>query len=138
MITGIEHIGIAVKNLARSNDLFSQILGKEPYKEEEVESESVVTSFFHVGNTKLELLNSLSEDGPISKFIGKKGEGIHHIAFSVDDIHSEIERMVGLGLIPLMNEPKKGADNKLIFFFHPKSANGILIELCQDIEEQGE
>jgi methylmalonyl-CoA/ethylmalonyl-CoA epimerase len=129
----IEHIGIAVKSLVQSNILFESLLGKAPYKEEYVQSERVKTSFFEVGTTKIELLEGTSEESPISKFILKKGEGIHHIAFKVDDIFQEVERLKNEGFIIINDKPKKGADNKLVVFLHPKSTNGVLIELCQDL-----
>jgi methylmalonyl-CoA/ethylmalonyl-CoA epimerase len=128
----IEHIGIAVKNLEKSNELFKGIFGKSHYKVEEVESEGVKTSFFKVGPNKIELLEGTNENSPISKFIAKKGEGIHHIAFAVDNILVEVERLKEEGFIILNEVPKKGADNKLVVFLHPKSTNGVLIELCQD------
>lgn len=130
----VEHIGIAVKSLTSSNPLFEKLLGVAPYKSESVESESVTTSFFKVGETKIELLESTKEDSAISKFIEKRGEGIHHIAFEVEDIYSEMDRMVSEGFQLLSQEPKKGADNKLIVFLHPKSCNGVLVELCQEIK----
>lgn len=130
----IEHIGIAVKNLKESNLLFEKLFGQPPYKEEEVESEGVKTSFFMNGPNKIELLEATKEDSPIAKFIDKKGEGIHHIAFDVDDIESEISRLKEEGFIVLNEQPKKGADNKLVAFLHPKSTNGVLIELCQEIK----
>ena len=131
----IEHIGIAVKNLQASNKLFTSLLGAEPYKMEEVESEGVLTSFFKVGPNKIELLEGQSKDSPISKFIEKKGEGIHHIAFDVENIEHEILRLKNEGFTMIHDIPKKGADNKLIAFLHPKSSNGVLIELCQEIEK---
>ena len=131
----IEHIGIAVKNLEKSNDLFSKLFGKPHYKIEEVASEGVNTSFFQVGENKIELLEATKPDSPIAKFIEKKGEGIHHIAFDVDDIESEIERLKDEGFIVLNESPKKGADNKMVAFLHPKSTNGVLIELCQEIKK---
>jgi methylmalonyl-CoA/ethylmalonyl-CoA epimerase len=131
----IEHIGIAVKNLNDSNELFSKLFGKAHYKIEEVESEGVKTTFFKVGNNKIELLEATKNDSPISKFIEKKGEGIHHIAFDVDDIESEIGRLKKEGFIVLNETPKYGADNKLVAFLHPKTSNGVLIELCQDIKK---
>jgi methylmalonyl-CoA/ethylmalonyl-CoA epimerase len=131
----IEHIGIAVKNLAASNTLFEQLLGQPPYKEETVASEGVKTSFFRNGPNKIELLEATNPDSPISKFIEKKGEGIHHIAFDVEDIVVEIARLKKEGFIVLNETPKKGADNKLVAFLHPKSTNGVLIELCQEIIE---
>ena len=130
----IEHIGIAVKNLEESNDLFTKLFGAAPYKMEEVASEGVNTSFFMNGPNKIELLEATNEDSPIAKFIANKGEGIHHIAFDVEDIISEIERLKGEGFIVLNEVPKKGADNKLVAFLHPKSTNGVLIELCQEIK----
>ncbi|MGJ8591500.1 MAG: methylmalonyl-CoA epimerase [Aquaticitalea sp.] len=130
----IEHIGIAVKNLSASNKLFESLFGAAPYKIEEVESEGVNTSFFKSGPNKIELLEATNSASPIAKFIEKKGEGIHHIAFAVDDIETEIERLVKEGFIVLNKTPKKGADNKLVTFLHPKSTNGVLIELCQDIK----
>ncbi|MBO3096806.1 methylmalonyl-CoA epimerase [Gelidibacter pelagius] len=130
----IEHIGIAVKDLDVSNDLFAALLGKPHYKIEAVESESVRTSFFEAGPNKIELLEATSVDSPIAKFIEKKGEGIHHIAFAVDDIEAEIERLSKEGFVVLNKTPKKGADNKLVAFLHPKSTNGVLIELCQEIK----
>ncbi|SMC39778.1 methylmalonyl-CoA epimerase [Cellulophaga tyrosinoxydans] len=128
----IEHIGIAVNDLKTSNNLFEKLLGVAAYKEEEVASEGVITSFFKTGPNKIELLASTSEDGPIAKFLAKKGEGIHHIAFAVDDIIAEMARLKKEGFILLNEVPKKGADNKLVAFVHPKSSNGVLIELCQD------
>ncbi|WP_372766233.1 methylmalonyl-CoA epimerase [Lutibacter sp.] len=129
----IEHIGIAVKDLDKSNVLFAAIFGKAHYKVEEVESEGVKTSFFQVGSNKIELLEGTNENSPIAKFIDKKGEGVHHIAFAVDDILSEVRRLKKEGFIVLNETPKKGADNKLVVFLHPKSTNGVLIELCQEI-----
>lgn len=131
----IEHIGIAVKDLDASNRLFSKLFGKPHYKIEEVASEGVNTSFFQVGENKIELLEATIPDSPIAKFIEKKGEGIHHIAFDVTDIHAEIARLKDEGFIVLNEIPKKGADNKLVAFLHPKSTNGVLIELCQEIKE---
>lgn len=128
----IEHIGIAVKSLSESNVLFEKLFGAPAYKEEEVESEGVKTSFFMNGPNKIELLEATREDSPIAKFIEKKGEGIHHIAFDVADILSEMERLKNEGFILLNEVPKRGADNKLVAFLHPKSTNGVLIELCQD------
>lgn len=129
----IEHIGIAVKNMADSNELFRKLLGEAHYKVETVESEKVATSFFRIGESKIELLEASDPESPIAKFIEKRGEGIHHIAFEVSDIRAEIERLEAEGFIPLNREPKRGADNKLVAFFHPKSSNGVLIELCQSI-----
>jgi methylmalonyl-CoA/ethylmalonyl-CoA epimerase len=128
----IEHIGIAVKDLEKSNEIFASLLGKSHYKIEEVKSEGVKTSFFNVGTNKIELLEGTNADSPISKFITKKGEGIHHIAFDVDDIFSEVKRLKKEGFIVLNETPKNGADNKLVVFLHPKSTNGVLIELCQE------
>jgi methylmalonyl-CoA/ethylmalonyl-CoA epimerase len=133
MMQKIEHIGIAVKDLNASNDLFSKLLNINPYKSETVESEHVTTSFFQVGETKIELLEANNPESAIAKFIEKKGEGIHHIAFAVTDINSEVERLKKEGFVPISDAPKKGADNKLVFFFHPKSTNGVLLELCQEI-----
>lgn len=130
----IEHIGIAVKNLEKSNELFASLFGKQHYKMEEVASEGVKTSFFKSGPNKIELLQATNSESPIAKFIAKKGEGIHHIAFAVSDIVSEIERLKKEGFIVLNETPKKGADNKLVAFLHPKTTNGVLIELCQEID----
>ncbi len=130
----IEHIGIAVKDLKKSNELFATLLGSSHYKIEEVISEGVKTSFFKSGPTKIELLEATSIESPIAKFIQKKGEGIHHIAFAVSDITSEIARLKAKGFTVLNETPKKGADNKLVAFLHPKSTNGVLIELCQEID----
>ena len=129
----IEHIGIAVKNLEQSNALFQQLLGSAHYKIETVASEGVNTSFFRVGENKVELLEATREDSPIAKFIDKKGEGIHHIAFEVEDIKAEMKRLESEGFRLLNEKPKRGADNKLVCFVHPKSANGVLVELCQSI-----
>ncbi len=128
----IEHIGIAVKSLSESNELFKKLFNVPHYKIEEVESEGVKTSFFQVGPNKIELLEATSPDSPIAKFIDKKGEGMHHIAIDVDDILAEMKRLEGEGFILLNKEPKAGADNKLICFLHPKSTNGVLVELCQE------
>src|SRR5665213_783132 len=130
----IEHIGIAVADLEKSNELFSKLFAQSPYKSEAVESEGVTTSFFKIGSTKIELLEATNAGSPIAKFISKKGEGIHHIAFDVKDIRAEMKRLKAEGFILLSDEPKKGADNKLVCFLHPKSANGVLIELCQEIQ----
>ena len=129
----IEHIGIAVKNLDFSNDLFTKLLGSAPYKQEGVESEGVMTSFFKTGQTKIELLEATNPDSPIAKFIEKKGEGIHHIAFEVVDIISEMARLKSEGFMLLNEVPKKGADNKLVCFLHPKGTNSVLVELCQSV-----
>jgi len=131
----VEHIGIAVKNCQASNHLFEKLLGVAPYKAENVESEAVSTSFFQVGTTKIELLEATSDTSAIAKFIGRKGEGIHHIAFEVEDIHAEMERLKADGFQLLNEAPKRGADNKLVCFVHPKSANGVLVELCQEIRK---
>ncbi|WP_025742505.1 methylmalonyl-CoA epimerase [Aquimarina pacifica] len=129
----IEHLGIAVNDIDKANSLYEKLLGVPPYKQEIVESESVITSFFAVGENKIELLASTQEDGPIGKFIAKKGEGIHHIAFDVDNIEQELARLEKEGFQLINKTPKKGADNKLVAFIHPKSTNGVLIELCQEI-----
>jgi methylmalonyl-CoA/ethylmalonyl-CoA epimerase len=134
MIKKIEHIGIAVKDISHSNELFKKLFGQQHYKTEVVESEGVSTSFFMLGETKIELLEAKTETSAIAKFIEKKGEGIHHIAYEVDDIYQEMERLKLEGFEVLNIEPKKGADNKLIFFLHPKSTNGVLVELCQEIK----
>lgn len=132
----IEHIGIAVKNLEASNVLFEKLLGVSHYKMEEVASEGVKTSFFKSGPNKVELLEATTPDSPIAKFLEKRGEGVHHIAFAVDDIVAEIERLKGEGFVILNETPKKGADNKLVAFLHPKGTNGVLVELCQEIKEE--
>jgi methylmalonyl-CoA/ethylmalonyl-CoA epimerase len=131
----IEHIGIAVKELTKANETFGQLFGEKPYKSETVESEKVVTSFFKIGPNKIELLESSDPESAISKFINKKGEGIHHIAFEVADIHAEMNRLRESGFTLLNEKPKKGADNKLVCFVHPKTANGVLVELTQEINE---
>lgn len=128
----IEHIGIAVKSLETSIPLFEQILNTTCYKKETVETEQVQTAFFKTGDSKIELLESLTPDGVIAKYIDKKGEGMHHIAFDVTDIHAEMERLKGLGFQLLNETPKNGADNKLVCFLHPKYTNGVLIELCME------
>ncbi len=133
-MTKIEHIGIAVKNLRTSELIFSKILNTEPYKREEVASEHVVTSFFLSGPNKIELLMATDESSAIHKFLEKKGEGIHHIAFAVDNIHAEMERLQSEGFVLINEVPKKGADNKLVCFLHPKGTNSVLIELCQEIK----
>ncbi|CCH51370.1 methylmalonyl-CoA epimerase [Fibrisoma limi BUZ 3] len=135
MLTNVEHIGIAVRDLAASNELFTKLLNVGPYKSEAVESEGVTTSFFKVSQTKIELLEATNPDSPIAKFLDKKGEGIHHIAFEVDDIRAEMERLKGEGFTVLNEIPKRGADNKLVCFLHPKGTNGVLVELCQEIRE---
>jgi methylmalonyl-CoA/ethylmalonyl-CoA epimerase len=129
----IEHIGIAVKDLEVSNLVFEKLFGAPPYKFEEVASEGVKTSFFLNGPNKIELLEATTADSPIAKFIAKKGEGIHHIAFDVEDIVAEVKRLKEEGFVVLNETPKKGADNKLVVFLHPKTTNGVLIELCQEI-----
>src|SRR4051812_13506312 len=129
----IDHIGIAVKNIELSNTLFAKLFGQPHYKIEMVESEFVKTSFFKIGENKIELLESTAPESAISKFIEKKGEGIHHIAFDVEDIRAEMKRLTKEGFILLSDEPKHGADNKLVCFLHPKSTNSVLIELCQEI-----
>lgn len=128
----LEHLGIAVKSLDDASVLFSKMLNTCPYKIEEVESEGVRTMFFSVGDTKIELLEGTGHDNVISKFIEKRGEGIHHLAFEVDDIFAEAERLKNEGFILLNDKPKIGADNKLIMFLHPKTTNGVLIEICQE------
>ena len=128
----IEHIGIAVKNLDASNELFEKILGKAHYKIETVASEKVATSFFGIGESKIELVEATGEDSPIAKYIDKRGEGIHHIAFEVDDIYAEMKRLEAEGFQLLNTVPKKGADNKIVVFLHPKTTNGVLVELCQN------
>jgi methylmalonyl-CoA/ethylmalonyl-CoA epimerase len=129
----IEHIGIAVKDLGKSISLFEKLLNTECYKTERVESEKLTTAFFQKAGTKIELLESLEPSGVIAKFIEKRGEGLHHIAFEVEDIKAEMKRMKENGFELLSEEPKNGADNKLICFLHPKSTNGVLVELCQSI-----
>jgi methylmalonyl-CoA/ethylmalonyl-CoA epimerase len=135
MIRKIEHLGIAVSNIEESNDLFARLLGSDHYKVESVESEGVSTSFFKVGETKMELLEATSDSSAIRKFIEKRGQGIHHIALDVDDIYAEMQRLRNEGFVLLNEEPKSGADNKLICFLHPKSTGGVLVELCQEKED---
>ncbi|MDG1743134.1 MAG: methylmalonyl-CoA epimerase [Polaribacter sp.] len=130
----IEHIGIAVKDLEKSNKLFAALFGKPNYKIEEVAPEGVKTAFFKSGPNKIELLQATHSESPIAKFIEKKGEGIHHIAFAVSDIASETKRLQKEGFVVLNEVPKKGADNKVVVFLHPKSTNGVLVELCQEID----
>jgi len=130
----IEHLGIAVRNIEESNNLFEKLLGSAPYKEETLESENVKTSFFRVGNNKIELVQSMDAGSVISKFIDKKGEGIHHVAFDVPDIKAEMKRLSEEGFKLLSDEPFKGADNKLVCFVHPKTSGGVLVELCQNID----
>lgn len=132
MLGKIEHLGIAVKDINASNELFTKLTGRPPYKEEAVESENVITSFFMSGENKIELLQATAPESAIAKFIEKKGEGIHHIAFDVEDIFAEIERLKGEGFQMIHETPKDGADNKLIAFLHPKGTNGVLVELCQE------
>ena len=134
MVNKIEHIGIAVKNIDDANVLFEKLLGVPAYKTEEVESEGVLTSFFQTGVNKIELLMATNPESPIAKFLEKKGEGIHHIAFDVKNIAAEIERLKNEGFVLIDDVPKKGADNKLVAFLHPKNTNGVLIELCQEIK----
>lgn len=129
----IEHIGIAVKNLEEANQTYEALLGEKAYKSEAVESEGVITSFFKTGESKIELLAAMNEESPIAKFIAKRGEGIHHIAFAVENIEEEMERLKAKGFVLLNESPKKGADNKLVAFLHPKSNHGVLVELCQEI-----
>ncbi len=130
----IEHIGIAVKDLGKANELFSKLFGEKHYKEEVVEREGVTTSFFQLGPNKIELLQASRSDSPISKYLANKGEGMHHIAFEVDDLETEMMRLRREGFQLLHDEPQKGADNKLICFIHPKTTNGVLVELCQEIK----
>jgi methylmalonyl-CoA/ethylmalonyl-CoA epimerase len=138
MFTNVEHIGIAVRDLAASNELFSVLLNGQPYKQEDVPSEGVSTSFFrlnpgHERQTKIELLAATRPDSPIATYLDKRGEGIHHLAFEVDDIEAEMKRLKEAGFALLNDVPKRGADNKLVCFVHPKTANGVLVELCQEI-----
>lgn len=132
----IEHIGIAVKDLDAANEIYAKLLKTESYKTEKVKSEGVDTSFFKVGESKIELLAATNEDSAIAKFIAKRGEGIHHIAFDVEDIEAEMQRLQEEGFQLISKKPKKGADNKLVAFLHPKSSNGVLVELCQEIKEK--
>ncbi|MEM9920787.1 MAG: methylmalonyl-CoA epimerase [Bacteroidota bacterium] len=133
----IEHIGIAVKSLESSNPLYTRLLGSPPYKMEEVASEHVMTSFFQMGESKIELLEGTDPSSPISKFIEKRGEGMHHVAFAVKDIRAEMARLEAEGFQLLNKEPKRGADNMLVCFVHPKTAGGVLVELCQPVAEEG-
>ena len=135
MLKKIEHIGIAVKDLQSSNDLYTRLLGVPHYKTETVEHENVITSFFSSGPNKIELLEATSTESAIAKFIDKRGEGLHHVAFEVDNIKEEMARLKNEGFILLYDEPKRGADNKWVCFIHPKSVNGVLVELCQEISE---
>ena len=130
----IEHLGIAVNNLETANVLYTKLLGEPPYKTEKVESEGVSTSFFQIGESKIELLESTNPDSSIARFLAKRGEGIHHIAFEVEDIVLEIERMKAEGFTVINETPKMGSDNKLVCFVHPKSTGGVLVELCQEIK----
>ncbi|WP_081208237.1 methylmalonyl-CoA epimerase [Salegentibacter sediminis] len=134
----IEHIGIAVKDLEAANATYKALLKSEPYKTETVESEGVSTSFFKTGESKIELLAATKPDSPVAKFIEKRGEGIHHIAFAVDDIEAEIKRLEAEGFQLLNKSPKPGADNKLVAFLHPKSSHGVLVELCMEKNQRGE
>ncbi len=128
----VEHIGIAVGDLQEVNELYEKLFGQAHYKEEEVTSEAVKTSFFQIGETKIEFLESSREDGPIGKFVQKRGPGLHHVAFEVDDIHEEMGRLQEAGFQFINEQPKEGADNKLVAFIHPKSTKGVLVELCQE------
>ena len=132
-ILKIDHIGIAVRNLAEGNALYHRLLGTAHYKTEAVASEQVTTSFFQVGDSKIELLEASGPESAIAKFIAKRGEGVHHIAFEVDDIRAEMKRLESEGFVLLQTEPRRGADNKLVAFLHPKSSGGVLVELCQSI-----
>ena len=138
MMKKIEHIGIAVKDLEAANELYAKLLQTESYKSEKVKSEGVETSFFKTGDSKIELLAATSEDSAIAKFLTKRGEGIHHIAFEVDDIKAEMKRLKEEGFELISKRAKKGADNKLVAFLHPKSANGVLVELCEEIKDEEE
>ena len=129
----IEHIGIAVHDIEASNKVFTKIFGKESYKSESVETESVITSFFQVGESKIELVAATNQNSPIAKYLANNREGMHHIAFDVADIKAEMKRLQSEGIRTLNDQPKHGADNKLICFLHPKDTNGVLIELCQEI-----
>jgi len=132
MLRKIEHIGIAVKDIEASNKIFEDLLGVAPYKREEVGKEGVMTSFFQVGQSKIELLQAIIPESPIARFLEKNKEGIHHLAFDVEDIHAEISRLMALGFRMINELPKNGADGKIIAFLHPKDTNGVLIELCQN------
>lgn len=141
MLTNLEHIGIAVKDLAASDALFTKLFNVLPYKHEEVAAEGVTTSFFKINQSKIELLEATRPDSPIARFLEKKGEGIHHIAFEVNDIMAEMQRLQAEGFTLLNDTPKPGADNKLVCFLHPKGTDGVLVELCQSLEgrkEEGE
>ena len=134
MIKKIEHVGIAVKDLNKSNSLFKKLLGEASYKTETVEAEAVTTSFFKLGDQKIELLQAETSNSPVSKFLNKRGEGMHHLALHVEDLQKEIERLEKEGFSFFSKNPTKGADNKMIVFLHPKTTNGVLIELCQEIK----
>ena len=134
MIKKIEHVGIAVKDLNKSNSLFKKLLGEASYKTETVETEAVTTSFFKLGDQKIELLQAMTSNSPVSKFLNKRGEGMHHLALHVEDIHKEIQRLEKEGFSFVSKTPTKGADNKMTIFLHPKTTNGVLIELCQEIK----
>ena len=133
----LEHIGIAVRDISKANKLFARLFGREHYKVENVETEGVTTSFFEIGGVKIELLEATNSASPIANFIERRGEGIHHLAFEVSDIDQALKKYADLGFEIVNQEPKKGADNKLIFFLHPKSSNGVLIELCQELKPDG-
>ena len=133
----LEHIGIAVRDISKANKLFARLFGREHYKVEKVDTEGVTTSFFEIGGIKIELLEATHNASPIAAFIDKRGEGIHHLAFEVSDIQQALKKYADLGFDIVNKEPKKGADNKLIFFLHPKSSNGVLIELCQELKRDG-
>ena len=135
MVEKIEHIGIAVNDLEQANTIYENLLGIAPYKMEKVESEGVSTSFFQTGESKIELLEATNPESAIAKFIAKKGEGVHHIAFAVKDIKAEMKRLSDQGFTILNDEPKRGADNKWVCFIHPKNTKGVLVELCQEIKE---
>ncbi|MAX05788.1 MAG: methylmalonyl-CoA epimerase [Flavobacteriales bacterium] len=130
----IEHIGIAVQNIEASNKLFAKIFGKPPFKSEKVKSEGVVTSFFEIGDSKIELVAATTEQSPIFKYLEKRGGGMHHVAFAVEDIEKEMTRLKQEGIRLLNESPKAGADNKIICFLHPQDTNGVLVELCQEIK----
>ena len=134
MIKKIEHLGIAVKDLNKSNELFKKLLGEQSYKTEAVDSESVTTSFFKVGDQKIELLEASEPNSTIARFIERRGEGMHHLAFHVESIDEEIERLEKEGFEFVSKIPTKGADNKMVVFLHPKTTNGVLVELCQEID----
>jgi len=133
VIKKIEHIGIAVKDLGKSEQVFEKLFGKKPYKKEKVQTEGATTSFFKIADQKIELLCAISDDSPIKNFIDKRKEGVHHIALHVESIEKEVERLEPLGFEFISTTPKKGADNKMIVFLHPKTTNGVLVELCEEI-----